>query len=563
MPENQCIGKVTATESKPTTCTGVYFWLSPDVIIRPFDIVRIEHICGNGNDKSYSYAIVRELSYITDSAGHLANFVSSDFGDISARPMNERLGTTIAEADVLGNSQNIEMPIRDGARVEWAGPEEIRSALGVEKLQKPIPCGYIQTSNKEEIRIDFEARYLVGPEAAHMNISGISGLASKTSYAMFLLSALQQRMKDEVSIILFNVKGPDLLAIDQQNTQMTARQKSEWQKCALEPTPLTNVTYLYPYAKRPDRHFTSTHAPKDVLDAQVKQNRAFNYYYDVDTFKGGEEGNETDVGRDKMSLLFSDIDDPQSTMESCIQELGEIQAETWDKLREEVHAKTEKGQPGRKEISVQSWRKFSRLIRTRTNHDIFSARYVGEDRRQKLIIESIKDLRPGNILVVDIAPLPDYLQCLVFGDVIRTVFDAKLDLYESIKRENLGRVVIFADELNKYAPVTTGSRDRTLTRWLLEVTERGRSLGIVLFGAEQFRSGIHKRVLGNCSTDIYGRTNPVEVFSNLADYRLFSQSNKATVTRLNQGQMLLQHSVFNTALIKVRFPFPAYRQLQG
>lgn len=44
MPKNQCIGKVTATESKPTTCTSVYFWLSPDVIIRPFDIVRIE--CG-------------------------------------------------------------------------------------------------------------------------------------------------------------------------------------------------------------------------------------------------------------------------------------------------------------------------------------------------------------------------------------------------------------------------------------------------------------------------------------------------------------------------------------
>ncbi|HDG97165.1 MAG TPA: ATP-binding protein, partial [Desulfobacterales bacterium] len=208
MPEDKCIGKVTATENKPTTCTSVHFWLSHDVIIRPFDIVRIEHISSDGNGKSYSYAIVKELSYITDSAGHLANFVSSDFGDISAMPMNERLGTTIAEADVLGNSQNIEMPIRDGARVEWAGPDEIRSALGVEKLHQPIPGGYIQTSNKEEIRIDFEARYLVGPEAAHMNISGISGLASKTSYAMFLLSALQQRMKDEVSIILFNVKGP-------------------------------------------------------------------------------------------------------------------------------------------------------------------------------------------------------------------------------------------------------------------------------------------------------------------------------------------------------------------
>ncbi|HEQ98857.1 MAG TPA: ATP-binding protein [candidate division Zixibacteria bacterium] len=561
MPEKECIGKVTATESKPTTCTSVYFWLSPDVIIRPFDLVRIGHISGDGNKKSYSYAIVRELSYITDSVGHLANYVSSDFGDINAHPINERLGTTIAEADVLGNSQNIEMPIRDGARVEWAGPEEIRSALGVENLIKPIPGGYIRTSNKEEIRIDFEARYLVGPEAAHINISGISGLASKTSYAMFLLSALQQRMQDEVSIILFNVKGPDLLAVDQPNASMSETHQQDWRKCGLEPRPLENVTYLYPYAKRPDRFFTSSHAPNDVIQFQIEQNQAFNYYYDVETFKGGEEGSETDVGRDKMSLLFSDIDDPQSTMESCIHELGEIQAETWEKLREEIHAKTEKGQTGRKEISVQSWRKFSRLIRTRTTHDIFSSNYYGEDRRQKLIVDAIKDLRPGGILVVDIAPLPDYLQCLVFGDVIRTVFDAKLDLYENIKKEDLGRVVIFADELNKYAPSTSGSRDRTLTRWLLEITERGRSLGVVLFGAEQFRSAIHSRVLGNCSTDVFGRTNPVEL-SKAPDYRLFSQSNKATVTRLNQGQMLLQHSVFNTALIKVRFPYPAYRQLQ-
>ena len=147
--------------------------------------------------------------------------------------------------------------------------------------------------------------------------------------------------------------------------------------------------------------------------------------------------------------------------------------------------------------------------------------------------------------------------------MIRTVFDAKQGLFEEIKREDLGTVVIFADELNKYAPASSGSRDRTLTRWLLEVTERGRSLGVVLFGAEQFRSGIHTRVLGNCGTSVYGRTNPVEI-AKAPDYKhLFSQSNKATVTRLNQGQMLLQHPVFNTSLIKVRFPFPAYLQFKG
>ncbi len=562
MSNDECIGKVTATESKPTTCTAVHFWLHHDVIVRPFDIVRIEHISKRGDTPSHSFALVKELSYITDSAGHLANYVSSDFGDVDAQEMNKRLGTTVAEAEVLRNSENIEMPIRDGARVEWAGADEIREALGVDKLKKPIPAGYMETSRGDAISLDFEARYLVGPEAGHLNISGISGLASKTSYSMFLLNALQQRMKDEVSIILFNVKGPDLLAVDQPNSGLNDKQKADWEKCGLEPRPLENVTYYYPYAnaKHQQEVFTDSQAPIDIIKEQIKANRAFNYYYDVDTFKGGEEGNETDVGRDKLSLLFSDIDDPQSTMESCIHALGDIDADNWESLRKEIDAKTEKGQPGKKDISVQSWRKFNRLIRTRTDHSLFVGERPQRDRRQKLLVDGIKELRPGNVLVVDIAPLPDYLQCLVFGDVIRTVFDAKLNLYSDVERGQLGKVVVFADELNKYAPSSAGSRDRTLTRWLLEVTERGRSLGVILFGAEQFRSDIHPRVLGNCATNIYGRTNPVEI-SKAADYKhLFSQSNKATITRMRQGEMLLQHSVFHTSLIKARFPFPAYQQ---
>lgn len=561
MSTNQCIGKVTATENKPTTCTSVNFWLHDDVIVRPFDIVRIEHISARKEAASYSFALVRELSYITDSAGHLANYVSSDFGDVNVDALNKRLGTTIAEADVLGNSEDIEMPIRDGARVEWAGAEEIRKALGVDKLKRPIPAGYMETSRGDEISLDFEAKYLVGPEAGHLNISGISGLASKTSYAMFLLNALQQRMKDQVSIILFNVKGPDLLAVDQPNKGLKKHEKAEWKKCGLEARPLDNVTYFYPYAKQQHEVFTDSQAPLDVVRAQIVANRAFNYYYDVETFKGGEEGSETDVGRDKLSLLFSDIDDPQSTMESCIHALGEIDAENWESLRKEIEAKTEKGQPGRKDISIQSWRKFSRLIRTRTDHSLFAEERPQRDRRQRLLVDGIKTLRPGSVLVIDIAPLPDYLQCLVFGDVVRTVFDAKLGLYQDVDRNELGTVVVFADELNKYAPSSSGGRDRTLTRWLLEVTERGRSLGVILFGAEQFRSDIHPRVLGNCATNIYGRTNPVEI-SKAPDYRhLFSQSNKASVTRMRQGEMILQHSVFNTPLIKARFPYPAYRQL--
>ena len=137
--KSEAIGKVTATESKPTTCSSVSFWVERDVILRPFDIIRIRHL-----KESYSYAIVQDLRFITDSNSHLNNFVSSDLGDLTAKPLNERLGVTIAEAEILNNSIEIEMPLRDGEIVEWADAEGIRSALGLDGVKKPVVAGWIE-----------------------------------------------------------------------------------------------------------------------------------------------------------------------------------------------------------------------------------------------------------------------------------------------------------------------------------------------------------------------------------------------------------------------------------
>jgi len=212
---------------------------------------------------------------------------------------------------------------------------------------------------------------------------------------------------------------------------------------------------------------------------------------------------------------------------------------------------------------VQSWRKFNRLLRTRTQYDLFTNRSLTDSARcQKSIHNALCEyLKPGQVIVVDIEPLPDYVQCLVFGDVIQTIYGAKLGDVEDIDPKSLGKVIVFADELNKYAP--KGSEGgRTLTGNLLEVTERGRSLGVILFGAEQFRSGVHDRVLGNCSTNVYGRTSAVELAKS-GDYRYFPDSYKSSIARLPQGHLLLQHPVFKTALIRVRFPRPCYYQPKG
>ena len=71
------------------------------------------------------------------------------------------------------------------------------------------------------------------------------------------------------------------------------------------------------------------------------------------------------------------------------------------------------------------------------------------------------------------------------------------------------KVIVFVDELNKYA--STDSGNSYLKQTLLEISERGRYLGLILFSAQQFKSQVHKRIVGNCGTSIYGRMDMDEL----------------------------------------------------
>ena len=114
------------------------------------------------------------------------------------------------------------------------------------------------------------------------------------------------------------------------------------------------------------------------------------------------------------------------------------------------------------------------------------------------------------------------------------------------------------DELNKFAS-TDVPKNSPILRQILDIAERGRSLGVILFGAEQFKSALHSRVSGNCSTFAYGRTNAIELSK--SDYKYIPQVYKNMMTRLKQGEYIIQNPVFRS-LLNVRFPKPLYRQFK-
>lgn len=546
------IGKVIATEKNPSTIDDFYFWTNKDMILNPFDVVKINHLQG-----SVSYGVVEEISHITDTANFLADYISNDFGTLDTVQRTHRIGMNYVKANVIGNNKNIYIPLLNDSKVELADENEVAEALGLNNVKNPVTCGYLEMYNGDDkvtLPVRMDSRFLIGPEGAHLNISGISGLAAKTSYAMFLLKSIQDKClenesEDDVAFVFFNVKGKDLLAIDQPAEFETesARQRvmNQYKKLNMSTNPFKNVHYYYPYSSNKT---SNTYISKEAYEDQRAAGNAKLYKYDC----------EEDMK--KLDMLFASIDDPNQTMDSIINYIANEQGNfkglnDWDDF---LSAVKDNCQSGRKndEITVGSWRKFNRIVRNSIyNNQMFG--HVANNDEQVRLEDSLKHIKKNEVHVIDIAKLNEDMQGFVFGDTIRTIYDLQLGQYSEDDDVNPPKkIVIFIDELNKYASQDT-PKSSPILHQVLDIAERGRSLGIILFSAEQFRSAIHSRITGNCSTHAYGRTNAIEIAK--ADYKFVPSVYKNMMTRLKQGEYIVQNPIFRS-LLSIKFPEPIYKQ---
>lgn len=542
------IGKVSATEKCPSTIDEFFFWTDKKQILSPFDVVKVNHESG-----SITFGVIEEINHITDAPSHFTSYISSDFGDTSDNIGNmNRLGMNYVKARVSGNTKDIYTPVLNGQQVSLCSPDEIRQALGLtdKDVKNPLVCGYLEMykgDDKVRIKVALNSHFLVGPDGAHLNISGISGLAAKTSYSMFLLKALQAKFKTEqnetCAFVLFNVKGRDIMAIDEKNEELSDNDKQIYEDLGLSFLPFENVRYYYPYGKNEFGKVQSYAAPSDI-ERQKEAHKAFTY-----AFTYGEN-------KDKLDLLLANEDDPTGTLESCVnhilnEEGGFANIDKWSTLKEQINFCCQAGQQNNKEIQTVSWRKFKRCINKALNNDVF--RKTLTDNQVDLNNEIQNRLKCGDVMVIDIARLDGNTQSFIFGSVARSIYDLKL----GAERDDIpDKIIIFVDELNKYASSDV-PRNSPILKQLLDIAERGRSLGIILFSVEQFRSAIHERVKGNCATHAYGRTNAIE--ASKSDYKYIPKVYQGMMTRLSPGEYIISNPALRS-LVNVKFPRPAYRQ---
>jgi len=538
----EAIGKTSSPERDPNSTTKFYCWIKKGVLMNPFDFLVAEHMKG-----TRTVGIVTEILSPTDSLSHLSDYVSHDFGQPEAEPYTERLSSMIAEVNVLRNTGyqearrqvEIMMPVPGDMPVHFAEKEDVRFAMGTDQfIGEEIPAGVVYQSNGTVVPVGLDSAYLLGPEGAHINASGISGLATKTSYLMFLALSVYQKLSKQVAFVIFNVKQADLLRIHEQGKELTSDDRDLYDLLDLECTPFENVTYFLPRGRtgRPD----SDNPPRE---------------YELYAYA------MSDV-YSRFDLLFADVPDPYFTLDTFNSRVREdwrngqlvIQASAFGRRNAPLPATVRNWEDLRQvntDLLARAYNLHSTTpprIRRELTRLTASPLFVNNRSRDETYLgDRVKKIKPGEVYVIDIARIHTRTQPFIVGDVMRSIDQMYREGDSAPKR-----MVIFVDELNSFAPSGGTS---AIAEQIVEIARKGRSRGTVMFGAEQFKSEIHDQIVGNCGTHAIGRTGSAEV--RRSAYAFLDERTRNNVMGLGKGEIVLSAATWRSP-IKVRFPRPAY-----
>ena len=545
------VGRVVATEQKPATPHQFHFWTATETSIGIGAIVRVE---GSGGGAQVSgrvvYGVVTDAFAYSDLVTPLHDVVGAE-GDPARAAENPtarqeiRLWTAAVLRQIPAEPLQ-PVPLGD---VHVATDADVAQALRMDAYlgrggaqPTAIPVG-LYTSGGLEAPVYLDADFLLGPEAAHLNISGVSGLATKTSAVEFLLSSIFQHFpahRGRVAAVCFNVKGPDLCFLDRPGT-LDDEDRRRYERLGVGAHPFERVCYYAPFkADGVNLNTLRTHPDlvgdveplvwglREVLDyAEVLLNRddidaKADAFIDFLSDRVVDREFDDGFGGAHRVVTFADLERLFRSIFDGL-ELAS-RSDTWRTHHIATIRKV------RNRLSNISTRCKGLVADDGPSNDLPWGRF--EDRA---------------VYVVDVANVDPLGQDLVFARVVSK-------LREHLERRDLGveAVVVFVDELNKYAP---GDGPETyVKKMLLDISERGRYLGLVLFGAEQFRSQVHRRVVGNAGTIVFGRMDSDELAT--PGYQVLSPATKIKLATLPVGELMVRHPHF-TQPIFVRFPRPA------
>jgi hypothetical protein len=458
-----------------------------------------------------------------------------------------------------------------GAAVHAATGRERAKALFEDQMRKPLAVGLDQAG--QAVHADFT--FMNGEQGGHASISGISGVAAKTSYALFLLhmifetpagKALLGEHAVSTKALVFNVKGEDLLHLDRPNRLFNEEQRARWAALGVEdPRPFGQVSFHVPPVAGGDGDQVVPDATSRASDEVVV------YGWTPEDF----------IREGLLRFCFTEADD-RSTQVGFVEQVVRTQLarhahplesepgavvvtpnpHSQSRTFERVVATRAPTKPAGAGVPIRSWYDLLDLLADKLDPEFGDSTWSGATQAGTLMAfqRRLMALGPrlGHLVrcgvesprmtkalsVVDIHSLHEAAQRFVVGALVSRVFEEK----QGTGREPLRFVML--DELNKYAPREGHGPLKDL---FIDIAERGRSLGVLLIGCQQAAGRVAEPVVRQPALKVAGRLDATEA----AEYRFLTPEIRERATRFLPGTMVLDQPLV-PAPLPIRFPFPPY-----
>ena len=515
------IGRILGTED----AQPLDFWIAidPQQIVQLDDVVFVTRELPDGQRVSL-YGIVDIVRARHEGARFETDVFLSEQGLF---PLGRSI---VAHVTVTRVEPEIFVPPLPGQPVWRATGVDRDQALFFDSMEKKFAMGL---SRDGEI-VYGNLEFLDGTRGAHVNISGISGVATKTSYATFLLYGLFHSgvLENEITnthAIIFNVKGEDLLFLDKPNIRRNNETDQAYAKLDLEPGAFSSVSIYAPVKREQDVLLPDTGSRQEGVTA---------FCWTIEEF----------CRQRFLRFLFAEAEDESSQLSAVIDRVEaslakDADASQWSEFDELVEFICDnvtawvQAAPG----TVAAFERRLRAAAFRMGHLIRGRTQVEQPEKHRI------NWKAKQVTVIDIHNLNDRAKRFVVGVVLRRMFEEK-------EAAGTARPLVFVvlDELNKYAPREGWSPIKEV---LLDISERGRSLGVILIGAEQTASEVERRVVGNCAFRAVGRLDLAEALRD--EYRFLSEASRARAGILKPGSIIVHQPEIPTSLL-LTFPFPTW-----
>jgi DNA helicase HerA-like ATPase len=555
-PSPEGVGRVLGTEHASTRAFRVV--LDDDDYLQLDDLVVVRtEVPKRGEVRTYG--VVTEAEAVYEGAQF-----ESDTHRIAAEGTLPAAKVRSAHVAVTRVDPEVWVSPDPGEVVERARGEERRKALYVDEMARPLPVGMGRDGEPVYVDLDF----FDGRKGGHMSISGISGVATKTSFALFFLRLLSGRPDvlgtgaANMRILVFNVKGEDLLWLDKANRYFDDDATAVWQQLGVEPGPFPSVGFWAPPRARtndvvvPDiggrqegvEAFAWT--PREFIDEGLLRF----LFTDSDGTRNQipfiEERVRSQLRRFAVdvegvpgAVVLRDPADAVGAEDRVVPHRGERVIRDLRTLVDAIgeYVDPEDGEPDQKwtgRVQMGTVSAFVRRLHAAV-HRLGHLVRAGESRRI--------DRTSAQVTVVGIQSLHDLGQRFVVGALLAETFAEKEQT-----GQRLPLSVIVLDELNKYAPREGTS---ALKDMLIDIAQRGRSLGVLLVGAQQTASRVAPEVMENAAIKVAGRLDAAE--AERAEYGWMLPSTRARARLLKPGTMVVSQPAIPVPLV-LEFPFPPW-----